>query len=98
MALIPFKWKDDDFKNYRPSVNWILNKYRNQYPWLEYAAPAQVLEEALVKPCRGVSILDRWAVWVYMQDKGLSWKRVYDRIVNEEWRKAKHVQKIGKGI
>lgn len=97
--MLPFKWKDDDFRNYRPpSVNWILNKYRDQYRELKWIEDSYVLEEALIKPCPGVSTLDRWAVWVYMQDKGLSWTRVYNRIINEEWRKAKHVQKNGKGI
>lgn len=96
---LPFEWKDDDFKNYRPpSVNWILNKYREQYPDLKHKTRSWVLEEALIRPGRGVSTLDRWAVWVYMQDNRLSWKRVYDKIVNEEWRKAKYVQKIRKGI
>lgn len=97
--LMPFKFKDDDSRNYRtPSVNWILNKYREKYPDLKCKTSPRVLEEALIRPCRGVSTLDRWAVWVYMQDNGMSWKRVYNKLVNEEWGKAKHVQKIRKGI
>lgn len=97
--LLPFKLKDDNFRTYRPpSVNWILNKYREQYPDLKCTTSSWVLAEALIRPCRGVSTLDRWAVWVYMQDKGISWTRVYNKLANEEWRKAKHVQKIGKGI
>lgn len=97
--LLPFKWKDDDFKNYRPpSVNWILNKYKNHYTDLSHVADYWVLAEALIRPCPGVSTLDRWAVWVYMQDKGLSWKHVYNKVINEEWRKTRHVQKDKNGI
>lgn len=85
--LIPFKWKEKVTLYTPPSPVEIIMKYRDAYQDLRYTSDARVLEEALVRKCKGVSLLDRWATWVYMQDKGLSWKRVYDRIKMEDWRK-----------
>lgn len=96
--LVPFKWKDS-MRTYRPpSVKWILNKYREQYPRLAYIRDYAVLAEVLLTPCPGVSKLDRWATWVYMQDKGLDWSRAYNKIYNDQWRETKHVRKDKKGI
>lgn len=90
--LMPFKWKENAVVYTPPSPVEIIMKYRDAYADLRYTSNERVLEEALVRKCKGVSRLDRWATWVYMQDKGLSWKRVYDRIKMEDWRERKDVQ------
>lgn len=90
--LIPFKWKEGETVYDPPSPAEIIMKYRGAYADLRYTSDARVLEEALVRKCKGVSLLDRWSTWVYMQDKGMSWKRVYDRVTMEEWRERKDAE------
>lgn len=90
--LLPFKWKDS-MRTYRPSVKWILNRYRNYYTDLVHVTDYEVLSVALLRPCPGVSNLNRWETWVYMQDKGLDWSRAFNKIYNDQWRETRDVQK-----